>query len=153
MKWAKLLKCQDSQHYFIASPDNESFYTGGGATRIKPLKCRELPTFFRCVIRQHVIFKHSRSRVTRRFFCLCVNDMLTRIVTWVPSIANYANKKLLLGAISFSFWNVVYLYYRQEVEILKIVNTRWKSRPHKQLGLLQDYLLVTSLLFSSFYMV
>ena len=103
MKWAKLLKCQDSQHYFIASPDNESFYTGGGATRIKPLKCRELPTFFRCVIRQHVIFKHSRYRVTRRFFCLCVNDMLTRIVTWVPSIANYANKKLLLGAISFSF--------------------------------------------------
>ena len=102
MKWAKLLKCQDSQHYFIASPDNESFYTGGGAT-IKPLKCRELPTFFRCVIRQHVIFKHSRHRVTRRFFCLCVNDMLTRIVTWVPSISNYANKKLLLGAISFSF--------------------------------------------------
>ena len=53
-------------------------YTGGGATRMKPLKCREFPTFFRGVTRQQVIFKTFLTLCHASIICLRVNDALTR---------------------------------------------------------------------------
>ena len=53
-------------------------YTGGGATRMKPLKCREFPTFFRGVTRQQVIFKTFLTLCHASIICLLINDALTR---------------------------------------------------------------------------